>query len=300
MSDSSDNFKVVMPCQLPGNVTGLDETSFSIDLVHCGEQDSGYRTRNDPKNQFQRGTVTHREKGVFVQCISREVIHGLVDSNSNKPASLLVYDFYFDAMGRTRRILSADITFIFSSTDEEGKAPQVKQIAPFRKHLCMFTTQDESTTEGGEVNASAGYLGANVGITSKKEKTVSRTARDAASVTGFMKSNTYGTANIGARWYIEENSTEKKGIPHSLRIALLLHREDQANFQCLATINVRADWKTELRRFIGYSEDEDDPILFDTSLPPTSTLHDIQNLGAVNLEKIFDITAYVKFESSVK
>ncbi|KAF7948881.1 hypothetical protein EAE96_008063 [Botrytis aclada] len=291
-------FKVAVSCELTGLVAGVDETSFSLDLGHFGEQDSSYRTRN-LGNQFQRETVTHREKGVFVQCVSREVIHGLVDPVSNKPASLLVYDFYFDAKGRTRRILSADITFIFSSIDEEGEAPRVHKMAPVGKHLCMFTNQAESITASGEVNASAGYLGANVGISGKRERTVSKTASDAASVTGFTKCDTFGT-NIGARWYIEENDTEKKGIPHSLRIALLLHREDQANFQCVATISVKADWKTELRRFIGSSEDKDDPILFDTSIPPTSTLHGNQNLGAINLEKIFDITAYAKFEGSVK
>lgn len=68
----------------------------------------------------------------------------------------------------------------------------------------------------------------------------------------------------------------------------------------MATINVKADWKTEMRRFIGSSEDEGDPILFDTSIPPTSILHDIQNLGAINLEEIFDITSYAKFKGSVK
>ncbi|KAF7880797.1 uncharacterized protein EAF02_006688 [Botrytis sinoallii] len=289
MNTSPSIFKVAVPCKLPGNVAGFDDTSFSIDLGHFGEQDSSYRTQN-LGNQFQRETVTHREKGVFVQCISREVIHGLVDPNSNKPASLLVYDFCFDAKGPTRRILSADITFIFSSIDEEVEAPQVHKIAPVGKHLCMFTNQTESITASGEVNASAGYLGANLGIGGKRERTVSKTTSDAASVTGFMKCDTFGT-NIGARWYIEENYTERKGIPHSLRVALLLHREDQANFQCVTTISVKADWKTELRRFIGSSEDKDDPILFDTAIPPTSTLHDIQNLGAINLEKIFDITS---------
>ncbi|KAF7930841.1 hypothetical protein BELL_0266g00140 [Botrytis elliptica] len=298
MNASPDIFKVAVPCELPGSVAGVDETSFSIDLGHFGEQDSSYRTQN-LGNQFQREIVTHREKVVLVRCISREVIHGLVDPDSNKPASLLVYDFYFDVKGQTRRILSADINFVFSSIDEEGEAPRVHKIAPVGKHLCMFTNQAESITAGGEVNASAGYLGANMGISGKKERTISKTASDAASVTGFVKSDRFGT-NIGARWYIEENGTEKKGIPHSLRIALLLHREDQANFQCVATISAKADWKTELRRFIGSSEDKDDPIFFDTSIPPTSPLHDTENLGAINLEKIFDITAYFKFEGSVK
>ncbi|THV53900.1 hypothetical protein BGAL_0039g00120 [Botrytis galanthina] len=298
MNTSPGMLKIAVPCELPENVAGVDETSFSIDLGYFGEQGSSYRTQN-LGNQFQRETVTHREKGVFVQCISREVIHGLVDPNSNKPASLLVYDFYFDAKRHARRILSADITFIFSSVDGEGEAPRVHEIAPFGKHLCMFTNQAESITSGGEINASAGYLGANVGISGKRERTISKTASDAASIKGLVKSDKFGR-HIGATWYIEENGTEKKGIPYSLRVALLLHREDQANFQCVATISVKADWKTELRRFIGSSEDKDDPIFFDTNFPPTTPLHDIQNLGAINLEKIFDITAYSKFEGSVK
>lgn len=300
MNDFSDMQKIVLPCELPSDVVGLSETSFTIDLRRCGEQDSGYRTRNDPHNSFQRGTITDREKGVSVQCSSREVIHGVVDPESKKPATLLVYDFYFSAMKRARRIISADITFNFSSTDEEGETPHIKQISPFGKHLFMSTSQDESITEGREAKASAGYLGTNLGVTGKKERTISRTISDAATVIGTLKSNKYGTANIGARWHIEENNMEKKGVPFSLRTALFLHREDQNNFQCVVDIEVKADWRTELGRFIGSSEDEDDPILFNPNLPPTSALHDINNLGAIDLEEIFDITAYTKFNGSVK
>lgn len=50
----------------------------------------------------------------------------------------------------------------------------------------------------------------------------------------------------------------------------------------MVNIEVKADWRIELRVLISSSEDEDDPILSDPSPPSTKALYDAGTLGAID------------------
>ncbi|KAL7824068.1 hypothetical protein V8C26DRAFT_384766 [Trichoderma gracile] len=268
----------------------LEETSISIGLDKTGERGSGYHTRNDPSNKYQRQTVTERRGIIEVRCKSRDVIHGVLSEETGENATLLVYDFYLDTTRRSRRIVSASLEFEFGSSVAGVPAPQVQAIAPAGRITLLHSTQEESVTQGAEVNAGVGEFGANAGGKISWEKTVSRTTSDDARVTGHIFSDDYGKG-VGASWTIHENPAIKSGTPSFLRCAILLNRGfDDNQFQCKVRIKVEADWKSEMGRLFG-STPADDPILFDPGMPPTNKLrkYDTENLGAIDLDEFVDI-----------
>jgi hypothetical protein len=279
----------------------LDDTSFSIGLNKTGQK-GGYHTHNHPKAPFQRQTITERRSAIDIRCKSREVIHGYFGPESDNFATLLVYDFHFDAAKRARRVAWANVTFKFSSSVPGAPAPEVHAIAPLGRYTLLSTTQEESYTRGGEVKADAGQMGVNIGATSKWEKTVSRTTTDDTRLVGATVCDEYGK-EVGVNWLLHENNSTKTGVPSFLRTAILLKRADNNMFQCAVTIDVEADWKTELTRFFG-SKEKDDPILFDPDLPPTNKLrksgYNTENLGSINVEDFFDVTFQTTFGNAIK
>ncbi|KAL6878818.1 hypothetical protein J3F83DRAFT_724008 [Trichoderma novae-zelandiae] len=268
----------------------LEDTSVSIGLNKTGERGSGYHTRNDPSNKYQRQTVTERRGIIEVRCKSRDVIHGILSEETGESATLLVYDFYLDTTRRSRRIVSASLEFEFGSSVAGVPAPQVQAIAPAGRITLLRSTQEESVKHGAGVNAGVGEFGATAGGSVSWEKTVSRTTSDDARVTGHIFSDDYGKG-VGASWTIHENSTVKSGTPSLLRCAILLNRGfDDNQFQCKVRIKVEADWKSEMGRLFG-STPPDDPVLFDPDMPPTNKLrkYDADNLGSIDLDDFVDI-----------
>ncbi|KAM0415653.1 hypothetical protein ACHAPT_013403 [Fusarium lateritium] len=261
-----------------------DETSISIGLNKTGERGSGYRTRNDPSAPFQRATVTERRGIIQVRCKSREVIHGGLSPDSEDNATLLVYDLHLDTTRKSRRILAATLEFEFRSSVPGTPAPE-----------------EESLTRGAEVNAGVSQF-AEVGGTVKWEKTVRRTTSDDARVTGHIFSDDYGKG-VGASWVLHENSSIQSGTPSFMRCAILLNRKyDEGNFECKITIKAEADWKSEMDKLFG-STPKDDPILFDSTLPPTNKLrkeYDIENLGAIDLDDFVEIVFDKTLKKKVK
>lgn len=290
--------------------SNLDQYSLLISLDKTGAKGSGYHIRNPPADPFQRETIIERIDAVVIGCRSREVIHGHLGSGSDDFATLLVYDFNFDAMKRSRRIAQANITFEFmdmdTDTDTGGgrtlRTPEVHAIAPMGRHIMQPSTQEESTTQGGDLGVGVGQLGVNASGSVKWEKVVQRVTSDDTRLMGATTSDPFGRP-VGARWTLQENASTKCGVPSFLRTVILLRRKDNDNFRCRVEIEVEADWKTELTRFFG-SSPKDDPILFDPSRPPTNTLcksgYDIGNLGALNISDLTDITVHNVVNNAVK
>ncbi|KAM0545411.1 hypothetical protein ACHAPJ_011316 [Fusarium lateritium] len=292
--DSESDDDVVFPGDSDSD---LDETSISIGLDKTGEKGSGYHTRNNPSNPFQRATVTERRGIIQVRCNSREVIHGGVSPDGDN-ATLLVYDFHLDTTKRSRRVRTATLEFQFSSSVPGVPAPEVQAIAPAGRTTLLPSTAEQSKTRGYEVTAEAGqFVTAGGGV--KWETTVSQTISDDARVIGHIFSDDYGKG-VGASWVLHENVLKESGTPSFLRCAILLNRKyDEENFECKIKVKAEADWKTEMGRFFG-STPRDDPILFDPTLPPTNKLrkegYDVENLGALDLDEFVEIS----FDKSLK
>lgn len=286
-----------------GLVTDSDydsEVDFDLNLQKADGEQGGYHIYNPPEAKFQRPNISERNGPVQVRCKAREVIHGYW-GDSGGFATLLVYDFHFNAL-RSRRIASANITFEFASSEPNSPPPEVAAISPYGRYALLETSQEESYTRGGEVKAEGGEFGIKLGASHSWSKSVNLTSTDNISLFGDTICDKYGR-DLSVNFVVNENRQSPKGIPYFLRTAIILKRKHNNLFQCKVKINVEADWKTQLKRFFASKGTEDDPILFDPEIPPTSKLqnnYDVENLGSVAIDNIFDTTFHKTFDRAIK
>jgi hypothetical protein len=269
----------------------LEDASLDIFLNRTGEKGSGYHILNDPSAPYERTTVSEQTGAIDIRCKALCVVHGYYGGNSDDYATLLVYEFSFDAKKRASRVASVNIKFEFSSSVSGGKSPKVEVIAPQGRVSMLVTSQEESLTRGVGAELSSGLSGAvTLGGSYKWEKTVNRTTMDETRLVGARTCNSYGK-EVGANWVILENDAMKTGVPPYLRAAILLTREDEEDFECKVAIDAKADWKTNMVRLFG-STDKDEPILYSPSRSTgkkRKTEYDIENLGSLDLGSLADV-----------
>jgi hypothetical protein len=253
-----------------------------------GDEDSTYRTQNDPARPHQRANVIERKGAVDIRCTAADVIHGTLSPDGD-PATLLVYDFRFDPRKRARRLLEAHMSFIFSSDNSTVQAPEVLKIAPKGRMKLVPTVAMQSTTRGGELNAGGGAMGVELGGAVKWEKTIEQETQDATAVVGSVDlvGRNYGASNA-ASWTLLENKSVETGVPAFVRTAVLLRRaDDESEFRAAFKIRAKADMRTSMERVFG-STPKDDPILYDPLLPSTNKLreYDSERLGDIDLHEL--------------
>jgi len=266
-----------------------DDVGIAIELGPGDErdEDSTYRTQNDPSRPHQRSNVVERKGSVDVRCVAVDVVHGWLEPDGD-PATLLVFDFQFDARKRARRIIEAHISFTFAS---EGSTTDlvVLNMAPKGRMTVVQTRQTETTTLGGEANAGGGGLGMTLGGGLKWEKSVKRETSDATTVVGTIDlvGRNWGPSN-GVSWTLLENRSVATGVPASVRTAVLLQRADpKSEFHAAFKIRAQADMQSSVEKLFGKTP-KDDPVLYDPSLPPTNKLrnYEVDHLGKIDLNDL--------------
>jgi hypothetical protein len=284
------------------DVDAEEEISFGISLAPKGEEGNEFRTQNDPLDPYQRENIIERKGAVDIRCSSVDVVHGLFDPEGDALCTLIVLEFRFDPRKRARRIAHVDIELRFSASEHGVADPHVYAIAPNGNMKFAQTTQTETTTTRGDLTLSAGAAGVELGSGLKYEREVAREMSYAASVTGSidLRGRNYGKPNC-ASWTLLENPETKTGVPVSMRTAILLKRRDEGRFQCVVTVNAKADWRTSMEWLVGTTK-RDDPVLLDPTLGPTSDRYkDMEmKLGELDLNAICDITSANIIENSVK
>ncbi len=191
-----------------------DSGDFEILMAEGDEwdEDSTFRTQNDPSKPLQRNNIVERKGAVDVRCTAADVIHGTLMPDG-EPATLLVYDFYFDPRKKARRIAEAHMSFIFSATGGAGTPnPEVLKISPKGRMTLVPTTAKETTIKGGDVNAGGGALGVTLGGSVKWEKSVEQETQDATMVVGTIDlvGRNFGASNA-ASWSLLENKSVETG-----------------------------------------------------------------------------------------
>ncbi|CVK98347.1 uncharacterized protein FMAN_12349 [Fusarium mangiferae] len=268
------------------DVDAEEDISFGISLAPKGEEGNEFRTQNDPLDPYQRENIIERKGAVDIRCSSIDIVHGLFDPEGDALCTLLVLEFRFDPRKRARRIAHVDIELRFSASEKGVADPHVFAIAPNGNLRFAQTTQTETTTTGGDVTIGAGAAGVELG----------------SAVTGSidLRGRNYGKPNC-ASWTLLENPETKTGVPVSMRTAILLKRRDEGRFQCVVTVNAKADWRTSMEWLVGTTK-RDDPVLLDPTLAPTSDRYkDMEmKLGELDLNAICDITSANVIENSVK
>ncbi|KAK4076778.1 uncharacterized protein Triagg1_4381 [Trichoderma aggressivum f. europaeum] len=274
------------------------------DIV-TGEDDT-FRTENASVNDWERRNVIERTRGnIHVRVDLMEVIHGTYENDADE-ATLMVFRFRFDPQKHSRRIIRARINVEFFANNKNDTGPTVDAIAPEERWSVVPTVDSESITRGGELNLGAsGVPFLEAGGALKFEKTVKRDASDATTVTGSINLGTgknSGESTV-AVWNLQENKRRQTGVPDSVRVAVLLRREDSKPFNAKVTLEADADFVTGLERKFS-KVPLDDPVLFNPTLtgdkPKKGRSYNVQDLSSFDLYSLCDVRMGVEAQFGQK
>lgn len=259
---------------------------FDIDLFAGGDA-SGYHIQNLPDQQQREYLVQYGYgsdrivKGRLV-----DVIHGRL-APDGAPASLIVSTFKFLGSTTSRRFRSAKITWEFAYAGSDGEEwPEVMKISLDDQFVMKTTTVDTSSETKLEAGLQGGGGVAGLSLSTGWSRAQSAKIDDHISLYG---SSVFTHKNAGepnaARWILEENKSQKSGIPGSLTTAVLLKRKSDRGFIGTIQVNAKMDVASSIEDLFG-NKPKVDPVVFDLALPSTNAKYDPQNLGCVILDDI--------------
>ena len=262
------------------------EYDFDIDLFAAGDA-GGYHMQNLP-GQKQREHLVQYGYGSdrIVKGRLVDVIHGHLVPNGD-PASLIVSTFNFLGSTPARHFRYANITWDFAYADADGEEwPEVKKISLDDQFVMKKTTFDESTEKKVEAGLQGGGGVASVNLSTGWTHAQSAKIDDHISLYGtsvFTHKNA-GEPNA-ARWILEENKSQKSGIPSSLTVAILLKRKPDREFVGMVQVKAKVDVASSIEDLFG-RKPKVDPVVFDLTLPPTSVKYDPEKLDSIVLDDI--------------
>ncbi|KZZ89721.1 hypothetical protein AAL_07614 [Moelleriella libera RCEF 2490] len=269
----------------------LEQASFDIDFIESGAQESGYRTRNNPDQPYERTLLAWR-RGLF-QAKALAVIHGRLRQGSEQRATLLIYDLDI-APNPCHRVTYVSVLLRF-------KSHEVVDWAPKNRWVFQNSSQNETQVKGYDLKGGFSQCGGEITGSFKNQRTVESTTTDAAK----MDSELWwpeGRYNTGVRWFIRENETTKSGMPSRVRTALLLERKDDAEFSCAVDVKLKTSFKSRFHEYI--SREEDEPVLYNPSKSSeyNSGFPDIDgnNLGSITLTDLVDLTCATEVGNTIK
>jgi hypothetical protein len=206
-----------------------------------------------------------------------DVIHGRLSPDADF-ASLIVLDFRFLPMTLGTRVTSAKVSVLFVDIDSDPKFdPVIVKIEPDG----VFSLADSIT---------------NIEIRSRSGTVERRTEHDSITVIGTKseEGRTWGSPN-SAWWIMDENSSQKSGIPYRLQTAILLTRRTNRRFKAIVKVEPSISEST----FSGFlvrqiskfwkRKDVDVPVIFDPTQPPTDLNYDAKNLSGHGLKALGSI-----------
>ena len=282
----------------------LELPSFDIEMFPTGDEESGFHTRNDPSDPWQRQNIINRKGAVDIKCTCVDVVHGKFEEGTNTHGTLLVLLFRIDPRKRSRRVASANISLKFTGMKPGGPRPEVVAISLDGRFAMVETTQHNEVTRGGDVSIGGGAVGlqANAGL--KWERKTSDNVTNYTTVVGSIDliGFDYGADNC-ASWSLMENSTRRDGVPAAMQVGILLKRKDNDPFKCIVEIKAEADFMSGLESVFG-TKAKDDPVLFDPHLKPTNRLMKYEtaaeSLRDFGLDLVTDITFVTKQGGVIK
>ncbi|KAH6603972.1 hypothetical protein Trco_007418 [Trichoderma cornu-damae] len=257
-----------------------------------GEEGSGFHVFNIAEDQYHRAEVLQRTGAIDVTCNLEEVVHGAISADSDRYASLIVMQWFFQPKG-SRRISEAIIELLFEPSSANGNI-EVENISFLGTYSLMPTKQDQTVITGVDATVSIQNF-ANLGLTGKCGKTTATTVVDAITLSGGMRVINNRPPNRIATWTLSENHSQPKGIPASLKIAVLVSREDREKFFCRLAFTCRTDAKTAAQSLFKKIP-KDDPIIFQPNphdkgtRPNKNVAYGDDELGSVDLNELGSVT----------
>lgn len=266
----------------------------SLDEAIVGDDDT-FRTQNNSIDDWERRTVIQRTRGnIHTRVDLMDIIHGIYDNDGGE-ATLIIFRFRFDPQKNSRRVIRARVNIEFLAASRDGRPPIVEAIAPEERWSVLPTTDQESITRSGQMNLGAsGVPFIEAGGAALLEKTIDRDINDATTVTGSI--NIGSGKNSGeptaAVWNLQENKRRETGVPDSVRVAILLRREDSTPFNANVTLEADVDLLSSLeQKFVKVPLD--DPVLFNPRLtgkkPKNNSSYNAQNISDIDLYSLCEL-----------
>jgi hypothetical protein len=255
-----------------------------------GEKGSGFHVFNVAPNQYHRAEGLQRTGDIDITCTLEKVVHGVMDAD--RYATLMVMQWSFQPKG-SHRISEATIELQFDGSPGAGDI-EVEDISFLDTYSLLPTTQDEAVTKGGEATVGVDQF-ASLSATGKWEKTVTKTTSHAITLGGCKRLVDNRPPNRIATWTLSENPSQNTGIPASLKVAVLVSREDREPFFCNLSFTCETDWATAAKSFFK-KVPKDDPIIFqpnphDKGMRPNKNVtYGNEKLGSVKLDDLCDVT----------
>lgn len=230
------------------------------------------------------------------------MIHGNMGAPSRKSATLLVYELKFNSYNGAR-IKEADIILEFRAAEGLAGGPSVHRINPTGLQKMEETTENESWSKRVELSAKPPVAPVEAGLSASGENSIEKVTKHHTIVIGDMPQDDWGNF-YQARFNLYENKSQKTGIPSKLVVCILLERENDDDFYCDPYLKVTPDFTTEIKSVFS-KRTPDEEIWFSVEEPSYNTLDDRvtidpDNLGATNLNDIWDCTMYYKYGEAVK
>ncbi|KAI0895891.1 hypothetical protein F4806DRAFT_75071 [Annulohypoxylon nitens] len=279
-----------------------DIGTVSLEMYETGgEEGSGFHVFNVAADQYHRAEVLQRTGAIDITCDLEKVAHGAMSADSDRYASLIVMQWYFQPKG-SRRISEATIELLFDTSG--GGNIEVEKISFPGTYSLMPTIQESTVTKGGEAALGISQF-ADISLTGKWEKTVSSTIRDAITLSGRKRLINNRPPNRIASWTLSENQSQRGGIPASLKVAILVSREDREKFFCKLAFTCKTDIKTTAES-IFRKIPKDDPIIFQPNpgekgtRPNKNVSYGDEELGRADLGGLCDVTFRTVIEDSQK
>ena len=262
------------------------QDEFDIDLFAAGSA-SGYHMQNLP-DQKQREYLVQYGYGSDRMVKGRlvDVIHGRLAPDGAQ-ASLIISTFKFLGSTSSRRFRYANITWDFAYADSDGQEwPEVRKISLDDQYVMNQTTFDESRATNLGAGLQAGGEMASLSLSAGWSQSRSAKIDDHISLYGSsIFTHQDGGEPNGARWILQENRSQRSGIPGSLTTAVLVKRKPDRAFIGTIQIKAKMDLGSSMEDLFG-KKPKVDPIVFDLALAPKSAKYDQQNLDSIVLDDI--------------
>lgn len=270
-----------------------------LDEKVVGDDDT-FRTQNASANDWERRNVIERTRGnIHTRIELLDVIHGTYDNDGGE-ATLMVFRFRFDPQKSSRRVITARANIEFFAASGNGEPPIVEGISPEGRWSVMPTTDQESFTRTGQINLGAsGVPFLELGGQATLEKTVSRDLSDATTISGSINLGTGRNSgdSTAAAWNLQENKRRETGVPDSVKVAILLRRENNEPFNARVTLEADVDFVTGLE--LKFTQVPlDDPVLFNPiktgETPKRNRSYDAKSLSSVDLYSLCEMRMAVE------
>lgn len=270
-----------------------DCNEFEIGLSEGGT-DSAYRMSNSPSNQEQRPHLVYRAYSSerTVKGTLNQVVHGKL-SPGGEDATLIVATFNFLGQTVARRFKLARIEWDFSyervpgvTEDANAQPPEVIKVSLDGQYVLNESTFSVNRGSNVDVGIQGGTL-VTGSLGAGWTQTQAMDVKDHISIFGtptFNDDRQFGEPT-GAKWVLEENESQKSGIPGHITTAILLRRQSGRPFLGTIEVKVQVGLKDTMYDWFG-RKPRDDPVRFNPSLLSTGALYDSSNLDKVKLDDV--------------